>query len=438
MIARHGPARILIVSDAWTPQVNGVVRTLTAVTAELHAMGHIVEVIGPDRFRTMPCPTYPEIGLALLPGRRLVGLIEAFRPDALHIATEGPLGLAARAWACRRGLHFTTAYHTRFPEYLAARLGLMGRSGITHAMTSRFLKWFHAPSQGVMVSTDSMREELAMGGFVRLRAWPRGVDLSLFHPALRQEAPDFTDLPRPLFVYIGRVAVEKNISAFLDLDLPGTKLVVGGGPQLRALQRAYSNVRFVGPRSGRELARAFASADVLVFPSLTDTFGLVVIEALASGAPVAAFPVTGPRDILRGVDGVAGVTDPDLRAACLRALTLERAACRAHAQAFTWRASAEAFLDNLVPIHGAASVTRQGAGVERVLASGPGAPGGDGADADCPSPVVAGRLETPPGGAAGRNGAVEARSAITLKAACRPERAAMGTPEPGCTPPPAR
>jgi glycosyltransferase involved in cell wall biosynthesis len=231
----------------------------------------------------------------------------------------------------------------------------MGRSGIARAMISRFLKWFHAPSQGVMVATESMREELTMRGFVRLRAWPRGVDLSLFKPELRQEAPDFTELPRPLFACIGRVAVEKNIGAFLDLDLPGSKLVVGGGPQLRALERAYPNAHFAGPRSGRDLARAFASADVLVFPSRTDTFGLVMIEALASGAPVAAFPVTGPRDILRGVEGVAGVTDADLRAACMGALTLERAACRAHAQRFTWRASAEAFLDNLAPIHGAES-----------------------------------------------------------------------------------
>jgi glycosyltransferase involved in cell wall biosynthesis len=406
--ARPVPARILIISDAWTPQVNGVVRTLTAVAAELSAMGHTVEVIGPDRFRTMPCPTYPEIRLAVLPGRRLAGLIEAFGPDALHIATEGPLGLAARAWARRRGLPFTTAYHTRFPEYLAARFGFMGRSGITRALISRFLKWFHAPSQGVMVSTPSMREELAMGGFVRLRAWPRGVDLSLFRPDLRQEAPDFTELPRPLFAYVGRVAVEKNISAFLDLDLPGTKLVVGGGPQLRALKRAYPHVRFVGPRFGRELARAFASADVLVFPSLTDTFGRVVIEALASGAPVAAFPMTGPRDILRGVEGLAGVTDADVRVACMRAPTLERAACRAHAEAFTWRASAEAFRDNLVPI--------RGADIHRV---------GE-------------RIDRPPAEAAGRDPAVEARSAITLSAACRPESAAMGTPEPGCTPPPAR
>ena len=389
----QAPARILIVSDAWTPQVNGVVRTLTAVTAELRAMGHTVEVIGPDRFPTIPCPTYPEIRLAVLPGRPLVGLIEAFRPDALHIATEGPLGLAARAWACRRGLHFTTAYHTRFPEYLAARLGLLGRSGVMGAMVRRFLKWFHAPSQGVMVATQSMRDELAMRGFSRLRAWPRGVDLSLFDPGLRQEAPDFTELPRPLFTYVGRVVVEKNIGAFLDLDLPGTKLVVGGGPQLRALERAYPQVRFVGPRHGRELARAFASADVLVFPSLTDTFGLVVIEALASGAPVAAFPVTGPRDILRGVDGVVGVTDADLRVACMRALMLDRAACRTHAEAFTWRASAEAFLDNLAPIYGVEGGVKAGA-----------------------------RL----------------RSAITLSAACRPDKAAIGTPGPGCTPPPAR
>ena len=428
------PARILIVSDAWTPQVNGVVRTLAAVTAELRAMGHAVEVIGPDRFRTVPCPTYPEIGLALLPQRRLSRLIEAFRPDALHIATEGPLGLAARAFACRHKLHFTTAYHTRFPEYCAARLGLVGRSGIARAMTSRFLKWFHGASQGVMVATQSMREELAMRGFVRLRPWPRGVDLSLFHPDLRQEAPDFTELSRPLFAYVGRVSVEKNIVAFLDLDLPGTKLVVGGGPQLRALERAYPNVRFVGSRTGRELARAFASADVLVFPSLTDTFGLVVIEALASGVPVAAFPVTGPRDILRGVDGVVGVTDADLRGACMRALTLERAACRAYAQTFTWRASAEAFLDNLVPIRGAATVKLQGAVVERVLASAAGAARGGG---DSLSPVVAGRSDRPPGVAAGWNGAVEPRSVITLSAACRPDSAAIGTPGPGCTPPPA-
>lgn len=349
------PARIAIVSDAWTPQVNGVVRTLTAVAAELRAMGHVVEVIGPARFRTLPCPTYPEIRLALLPQRRLGEKIAAFAPDALHIATEGPLGLATRTWARRRGLRFTTAYHTRFPEYLAARTGLVGRSGLTAALAYRYLRWFHAAGEGVMVASASMRDELAARGFARLRPWPRGVNLSLFQPQLRREAPDFTDLPRPLFVYVGRIAIEKNIRAFLDLDLPGTKLAVGDGPQLKMLRRDYPRVHFAGARHGRDLARAFASADALVFPSLTDTFGLVVIEALASGTPVAAYPVTGPRDILAGAEDVAGAMDADLRAACLRALTLDRTACRGHAEQFTWRASAEAFLANLVPMRGPGS-----------------------------------------------------------------------------------
>jgi glycosyltransferase involved in cell wall biosynthesis len=355
-------ARILIVSDAWTPQVNGVVRTLGAVAAELRAMGHIVEVIGPDRFRTLPCPTYPEIRLSVLPRRRLAGLIEAYAPDALHIATEGPLGLAARTYATRAGLRFTTAYHTRFPEYLAARTGAIGRSGATAAVTYRYLAWFHAASAGVMVASVGLRCELAARGLARLRAWPRGVDPALFDAGLRDTATDFTDLPRPLFAYIGRVAVEKNIAAFLDLDLPGAKVVVGGGPQLQTLARTYPSVRFTGPRIGHALARAFASADVMVFPSLTDTFGLVLLEALASGTPVAAYPVTGPRDVLDGAEGVAGATDPDLRRACLRALTLDRAACRAHAANFTWRASAEAFLRNLV-----AARTSQARAVGRLI-----------------------------------------------------------------------
>ncbi|KAA5613305.1 glycosyltransferase family 4 protein [Rhodovastum atsumiense] len=339
------PARILIVSDAWTPQVNGVVRTLATVAAELSAMGHTVEVVGPDRFRTMPCPTYPDIRLSLLPRRRLIRIIEAFNPDALHIATEGPLGLAARAWARRRGFAFTTAFHTRFPEYVQARIGL------SPGLAYRFLRRFHGAGQGVMVATDSLRAELSRRGFHRLRHWSRGVDLELFRPELRTEAPDFVDLPRPVFAYVGRVAVEKNIRAFLDLDLPGSKVVVGGGPQLADLKRSYPGVHFTGARFGTDLARAYASADVFVFPSLTDTFGLVVLEALACGTPVAAYPATGPRDILAGATVSVGAIDADLRQAALRALQADRADCRAYAETFSWRACAETFLTHLVPLH---------------------------------------------------------------------------------------
>ncbi|MBN8899239.1 MAG: glycosyltransferase family 1 protein, partial [Rhodospirillales bacterium] len=256
--------RILIVTDAWAPQVNGVVRTLTTVAEELRAMGHVVEVIGPDRFRTIPCPTYPDIALSLLPRRRLIRLIEAFRPDALHIATEGPLGLAARSWAKRRGIRFTTAFHTRIAEYIQARIGL------PVAPIYAWMRRFHGAGAGTMVATPSLQRELATRGFRNIRPWSRGVDLDLFKPEPREA----WDLPRPIFLYVGRVAVEKNIGAFLDLDLPGSKVVVGGGPQLASLQREYPGVTFTGPRFGAALARAYAGADVFVFPSLTDTFGL--------------------------------------------------------------------------------------------------------------------------------------------------------------------
>lgn len=324
------------------PQVNGVVRTLQTVSEELRAMGHTVEVVGPDRFRSLPCPTYPEIRLSILPRRRLGRIIEAFAPDALHIATEGPLGLSARAWARKRGCAFTTAFHTRFAEYLQARTGLPVR----HAY--RFLRWFHGSGQGVMVATESLRQDLEARGFRALRPWSRGVDLSLF----RARRTARWDLPAPVFLYVGRVAVEKNIRAFLDLDLPGSKVVVGGGPQLPELRRDYPRVHFTGPRHGEALAEAYAAADVFVFPSLTDTFGLVILEALASGTPVAAFPVTGPRDILAGAQGTIGAVDPDLRAACLAALAADRTACRAHAERFSWRACAETFLSHLVPLGG--------------------------------------------------------------------------------------
>jgi glycosyltransferase involved in cell wall biosynthesis len=333
--------RILIVTDAWKPQVNGVVRTLTTVVDELQAMGHIVDVIGPDRFRTFPCPTYPDISISLLPRRRLIRMIETFNPDALHIATEGPLGLAARSWAKRKGFAFTTAFHTRFAEYVKARTGLP----VTPIYA--WMRRFHGAGQGTMVATQSLRDELTARGFLNIRSWSRGVDLNLFRPYPKTE---FTNLPEPIFIYVGRVAVEKNITAFLDLDLPGSKVVVGGGPQLSVLQREYPRVTFTGPRHGEALARAYAGADVFVFPSLTDTFGLVILEALACGTPVAAFPVTGPKDVLISAEGEIGAIHTDLRVAAIAALSADRTACRAHAERYSWRTCAEIFLSHLVPL----------------------------------------------------------------------------------------
>lgn len=305
-------------------------------------MGYVVEVIGPDRFRTVPCPTYPDIRLSILPRRRLTRMIEAFAPEALHISTEGPLGLAARSWARRHGHAFTTAFHTRFPEYLHVR------TGIPTAFAYAWLRRFHGAGAGVMVATESLREELAGRGFVNIRPWSRGVDLDLFRPT---PAEDW-DLKRPVFAYVGRIAVEKNIAAFLALDLPGSKVVVGDGPARASLQRRFPDARFVGARHGPALSAAFAGSDVFVFPSRTDTFGLVMLESLACGTPVAAFPVTGPKDVLTAGIGI-GAVDADLRAAALRALaTRDRAACRAYAERFSWRACAEVFLANLVCVAG--------------------------------------------------------------------------------------
>lgn len=334
------PLRILIVSDAGAPQINGVVRTLHATSATLRAMGKVVEVIGPKQFKTVPMPFYPEIRLALFPGRKLARMIENFRPDALHIATEGPLGLAARAYALRKGLCFTTSFHTRFAEYLEAR------TKIPTWLTYLWLRRFHAAGSGVMVATASLHAELAQRGFKNLLLWSRGVDLSLFHPAPRRDWP-FT---RPIFAYVGRVAVEKNLQAFLSLDLPGSKLIIGDGPQCKALAREFPDAHFVGAQHGKALAEAYAGADIFVFPSKTDTFGLVVVEALASGLPVAAYPVTGPQDILAGAPHPVGVLDEDLRTACLEALKINRAACRPYAEQFSWQACTQQFLDNLVPI----------------------------------------------------------------------------------------
>jgi glycosyltransferase involved in cell wall biosynthesis len=344
-------SRVLIVSDAWRPQVNGVVRTLATLVAELERLGIVAEVVGPDRFRTLPCPTYPDIRLSILPMRKLAQIIEAFRPDALHIATEGPLGIAARKLARRHGWTFTTAFHTRFPEYLRARTRVPTR--ISYA----WLRRFHAAGHGLMVATESLRQELAARGFRDLREWSRGVDLSQFQPEPREA---YEGLPRPIALYVGRVAVEKNIGAFLSLDLPGSKVVVGDGPQLASLKRDYPRVHFAGVKHGADLSRFYAGADVMVFPSRTDTFGLVMLESLACGTPVAAFPVTGPKDVLVGGGDSIGAVDQDLRAAVLRALENgDRGACRAFAETFSWRACAERFVSNLVPIHSGLEISMQ-------------------------------------------------------------------------------
>jgi glycosyltransferase involved in cell wall biosynthesis len=329
--------RILIISDAWHPQVNGVVVTLEMLARELQGLGHVVEVIGPDRFRTIAMPGYRSIQLAVAPSRRLVPMIEAFAPEALHVATEGPLGWAARRWALRTGTKFTTSFHTRFPEYLHAR------ANVPLSLSYAFLRGFHGRAQGTMVATGSMRKELAARGFSNLLPWSRGVDAHRFAPEDREAWP----WPRPIFLYVGRLAVEKNVARFLSLDLPGSKVVVGDGPQRAALEQAYPAAKFVGERHGAALSRAYAGADVFVFPSATDTFGLVLLESLACGTPIAALPVTGPTDILANAGPGVGAMDTDLRAAALKALNGNRAACRQHAERFSWRACAELFCRNL-------------------------------------------------------------------------------------------
>jgi glycosyltransferase involved in cell wall biosynthesis len=330
--------KILLATDAWPPQVNGVVRTLCEVVRELMAMGHSVVTVQPGLFHCLPCPLYPGIPLALATRRRIGNLIEATAPDAIHIATEGPIGLAVRRWCLAHGYDFTTAFHTRFPEYLA------GRGIAPTRLTYALLRRFHAPAQAVMVASPSVRGALAARGFTNLRPWSRGVDPDLFHPACRG---DLLDVPRPIFLSVGRVAPEKNLPAFLSLDLPGTKVVVGDGPLRAALHRQFPQAHFLGRRDNGELAALYASADVFVFPSRTDTFGLVMLEALASGLPIAAYPVAGPLDII-GNSGT-GVLDEDLREAALAALTIPRETCRAHALKFTWRASAIQFVEYLRP-----------------------------------------------------------------------------------------
>ena len=327
--------RIAIVSDAWRPQINGVVRTLETVARILRAEGHEVEVFGPDRFRTLPCPTYPEIRLSLFPSSRLSHMLKLFAPDAIHLVTEGPLGWAARGFCRRNGIPFTTAYHTRFPEYVRARIRLP--LSWSYALVRRF----HAPSAGVLVVSPAIRDELGARGFRNLVPWSRGVDITAFRPQPHEDTGD----PRPIWLYAGRVAVEKNIEAFLGLDLPGSKWVVGGGPQLKSLQRRYANARFFGSVDADQLSYRYAQADCFVFPSVTDTFGLVMVEALASGVPVAGYPVPGPLDVV--IDPRVGALDEDLRTACLAAVSRNPEDCRRHAETFTWERCARQFVNAL-------------------------------------------------------------------------------------------
>ncbi|WP_439568464.1 glycosyltransferase family 4 protein [Sphingopyxis sp.] len=334
--------RILIVSDAWEPQINGVVRTLQATIAELRAAGHEVEIISPDLFRSIPCPSYPEIRLAFAGWRKVGRHIRTFAPQAIHISTEGPLGLAARRWCMKHGFPFTTAYHTRFPEYVAARLPL------SPAFVWRFIRWFHRPARHIMVATRSLARELADQGLGQTMMWERGVDHDLFH-ADRAPHPAYADLPRPIQLYVGRVAVEKNIGAFLDIDRPGTKVIVGDGPALAALKAQHRGVLFLGKLGGETLAAAYAGADVFVFPSRTDTFGLVVIEALSCGTPVAAYPVPGPGDIIQGD---AGALDEDLGHAIDMALACDRTDAEALGARYSWASCTAQFAKALTFVPG--------------------------------------------------------------------------------------
>jgi glycosyltransferase involved in cell wall biosynthesis len=329
--------RILLVTDAWAPQINGVVVTLTNTVRWLERWGHEVHVLSPQGFRTFPMPTYPEIPLAILPGAKVAQRIRDFAPDAIHVATEGPLGGAARAYCLKNGLNFTTAYHTCFPEYVKPRFGIP--LGVTYA----WLRRFHAASSAILVATPAIRRLLEERGFRNITDWSRGVDTDLFTPGGER----FAELPRPVFLFVGRVAVEKNLPGFLGLDLPGTKLVVGDGPARKQLEERYPDAVFAGARQGAELASYFRRADVFVFPSRTDTFGLVLIEAMASGTPVAAFPVRGPIDVVK--DPEAGVLDEDLGAAALAALRLDRGKVARYAQQYSWEHCTRQFLSSLVP-----------------------------------------------------------------------------------------
>ncbi len=328
--------RLALVTDAWHPQQNGVVRVLDSLLRLMLAEGHHVDVISPDQFTTVPCPTYPEIPLALFPGRLMAQQLEKLAPDAIHLATEGPLGWSARAWCLRQNVPFTTAYHSKFPQYLQARTGVplfIPYAGMRH---------FHAPSAGVLVPSASVMAELQEWRFDHLKLWSHGVDRSVFKPGPKDA---LAALPRPIFMNVGRVTIEKNLEAFLKLDLPGSKVVVGSGPQRKALMEKYTDVLFHVVSGDAALAACYNAADVFVFPSRTDTFGLVMLEALACGIPVAALPVTGPVDVIG--DSGAGILSEDLRQAALDALSIAPEICLDRAALFPWSTVKDQFVENL-------------------------------------------------------------------------------------------
>jgi glycosyltransferase involved in cell wall biosynthesis len=328
--------RIALISDAWHPQINGVVTTLTNTVATLKALGHEVELITPDRFKTYPWPGYPDVGLAFLCGPKLRPILKAFKPDAIHLVTEGPIGYAARRYCREFGYRYTSSYLSQFPDYFKLRIGF------PKWISEAYLRWFHSESVRVMVATDSLEKEMQARGYRCLARWSRGVDTKLFHPRPKEVIKD----PRPLFLFTGRVAIEKNIEAFLELDLPGTKYVVGDGPHKELLAKKYPEVRFTGYQKGENLARLMAAADVFVFPSRTDTFGVVLLEALACGIPVAAYPTQIAKDVI--TDEKVGILSEDLRHAAMTALALNSGACRRYALEHTWERCTQQFVDNLV------------------------------------------------------------------------------------------
>jgi glycosyltransferase involved in cell wall biosynthesis len=331
--------RIVIVSDAWRPQINGVVTTISQTSKQLIQLGHQVSVLSPEGHRSVPCPFYKDIRLSVFTRRKVTRFLEAAAPDAIHIATEGPLGLAARSWCLRNEYPFSTSYHTRFPEYIRMRVP------IPLALSYGWLRRFHGAAQVTMVRSMSQKTLLEARGFSNLQLWPGAVDTELFRP----RGKDALDLPRPVAMYMGRVAAEKGLDQFLDLDLPGSQVVIGDGPELRPLKRRYPLAHFLGPKYGEELASLVSSADVFVFPSRTDTLGLAMLEALACGVPVAAFPVPGPQDLIR--EGSTGALDEDLKSAIFRAFRLDSESCVEFAQNHSWLRSTRRFVSHLQPLH---------------------------------------------------------------------------------------